>query len=146
MFLDEPHRTTRNYAALREKVGREIFVHGHKLQPYYLAAWTLYRLEYFFRSGRLEAKYKPARYHILLAVRILANPATPPRMNSHDMEDYCNALMTSFWDVNPLDDLLTRAASAVDQVAAGNFHRDNIRTEPFTQQIIAYCQDVAAAS
>jgi hypothetical protein len=140
MFLEEPHRTTRNYAALREKVGQEIFVEGHKLEPYYLSAWALYRLEALFRSGRLEAKYKPARFHILLAVRILANHAQPPRMNSHDMETYCSALTESLCDTTRADDLILRAARAIDDVAAGNFHRDNIRTEPFTKRVIAYCQ------
>jgi len=141
MFLDEPHRTTRNYAALASKVGKEIFVKGHRHEPYYTAAFALYKLEYIFRSQRLEPKYKPARFHILLAARILGNQDPLPRMNSHDMERYCKKIIDTLWETSKCDDLIVRAAKIVDQAAAGNFHRDNIRTEPFTEKVIAYCQD-----
>ena len=142
MFLNEPHRTTRNYAALAGKVGKEIFVKGHRKEPYYTAAFTLYKLEYFFRSQRLEAKYKPARFHILLAARLLGNPAPLPRMNSHEMESYCKQIIDTLWDSTKCDELIVQAAKIVDEAAAGNFHRDNIRTEPFTQKVVALCHSV----
>jgi hypothetical protein len=143
--LDEPHRTTRNYASLKGKVGKEIFCKGHRMEPYYTAAFTLYKLEYFFRSGRLEAKYKAARFHILLAARLLGNPSPLPWMNSHEMEKYCKQLMDTLWEASKADELMVQAANVVDQVAAGNFHRDNIRTEPFTQNVILYCKAVTGA-
>ena len=142
MFLSEPHRTTRNYAALKAKVGGDIFGKTHKMDPYYTAAFALYRLEYLFRTGRLEAQYKPARFHILLAARLLGNPDPLPRMNSRDMEKYCKVILDKLWDTTKSDELLIRAAEIVGDVAAGNFHRDNIRTEPFTQKVIAGCQNV----
>jgi len=137
MFLDEPHRTTRNYASLTAKLGKEIFGRGHRKEPYHVAAFTLYRLEYLFRSGRLEAKYKPARFHILMAARILANQDPLPPMNSHEMERYCKKIMDV---LSESDELIVAAATFVDQAAAGNFHRDNIRTEPFTQTVRSYCE------
>ncbi len=140
MFLRESHRTTRNYAALTNKVGVEIFVKGHRHEPYYTAAFTLYKLEYYFRSGKLESKYKPARFHILLAARILAMGDVLPRMNSYDMEKYCTEIMAILWDAAKVDDLIARAANIVDAAAAGDFHRDRIRTEPFTKRIVELCQ------
>jgi hypothetical protein len=140
MFLNEPHRTTRNYAGLTGKVGKEIFVKGHRMEPYYAAALTLYKLEYFFRSGRLEPKYKPARFHILLAARLLAAGSVMPNMKANDMEKYCKGIMETLWDNTKADDLILRAAIVVDKAAADNFHRDNIRTEPFTLKVIEYCQ------
>ncbi|MDP2673508.1 MAG: AIPR family protein [Dehalococcoidia bacterium] len=137
MFLAEPHRTTRNYAALKAKVGTEIFVQGHRMEPYYAAAYALYKLEFLFRTGRLEAKYKPARFHILLAARSLANPDRLPPANSHEMERYCKTIMAILWDPTKADELIITAAKVVDSVAAGNFHRDNIRTEPFTKKVVA---------
>jgi hypothetical protein len=85
VFLEEPHRTTRSYAALRNMLGKSIFGPDHKLEPYYLAALALYRLEYLFRNQALDAKYKPARYHILLAVRLLMTSAQPPATTSNAM-------------------------------------------------------------
>jgi hypothetical protein len=139
MFLDEPHRTTRNYASLAAKIGKDIFVEGHRMEPYYAAASALYKLEYLFRAKRLEPKYKPARFHILLAARILADPQRLPRMNSHEMERYCQPLIATLWDPTEADKLITKAATVVEDAAAGNWDRDNIRTEPFTQKVIKSC-------
>lgn len=144
MFLDEPHRTTRNYSALKSKVGKDIFGKGHRMEPYYTAAFALYKLEYLFRSGKLEAKYKPARFHILLAARILGNVDPLPWMNSHDMEKYCKKIMDILWEPYAADELLIKAATVVDSVAAGNFDRDNIRTEPFTKNVINQCKMIQA--
>lgn len=74
MILAEPHRTTKNYAALLDRVGKEIFGVDHRLEPYYVAALALYRLEYFFRNQSLDPKNKPARYHILYAARLRGYP------------------------------------------------------------------------
>jgi hypothetical protein len=139
MFLDEPHATTRNYRSLADKVGKEIFVEGHRLEPYYVAALTLYRLEYLFRNQKLAPEYKPARFHILLAVRLLITPTPLPKMNSHDMEKYCKIITDVLWNVSKADDIFVQAAEAVETVAGRNFHRDNIRTQPFTENIIEYC-------
>jgi len=139
VFLSEPHATTRSYSALADKVGTDIFVENHRLEPYYIAAFTLYKLEYLFRNLRLEPKYKPARFHILLAARLLANPGQLPRMNSHEMERYCKVISDLLWDEEQADRLIVRAARAVETVAEGNFDRDNIRTQPFTEKVIAHC-------
>jgi AIPR protein len=144
MFLDEAHRTTRNYSAIKAKVGTEIFGKGHKLDPYYTAAYALYRLEFLFRNGKLEAKYKPARFHILLAIRLLGSPQSIPKyMNSNEMEKYCKSLLTTLWDPMKGDDLITLAAKTVDDAMGGDFDRDSIRTEAATTKVIAECQKTA---
>jgi hypothetical protein len=146
MFLQEAHRTTRNYSGLKDKVGKEIFGKGHRMEPYYTSAFAYYKLEYLFRSGKLERKYKPARFHILLAVRLLGNSAPLPRfMNSREMEDYCKPILEALWDSTRSDELIGRAAEIVDAAAGSNFNRDNIRTEPTTKNVIAECQKVLAA-
>jgi hypothetical protein len=144
MFLDEAHRTTRNYSGLKGKVGKEIFGKGHRMEPYYVAAYALYRLEYLFRNNKLDAKYKPARFHILLALRILANPDKVPTFNSHEMEKYCKEIMELLWDSPKADESLIGAAAIVGTAAAGDFNRDNIRTEPFTKKVQALAEEAVA--
>ena len=141
MFLEEPHRTTRNYSALKAKVGTDIFNKTHKMEPYYTAAFALYRLEYLFRNGKLESKYKAARFHILLAVRLLGNPVLLPKfMNSREMEDYCKSLQAILWNPSKCDELILRAADIVKRSVRGNFNRDRIRTEATTKKVITLCQ------
>ena len=146
MFLNEPHRTTRNYKGLRAKIGTSIFGKGHRSEPYYCSAFSLYKLESLFRSKKLEAKFKPARFHILLAARMLANGIEPPNIQSNEMERYCKGLMGMLWDPKIADDLITRAADVIEIVAAGNFQRVNIRTEPFTKKVVDRCSAIARPS
>lgn len=88
--------------------------------------------------SHLPPKYKPARFHILLALRLLANPEPLPRfMNSRDVEDYCKPIQAALWDSNKCDDLIVRAAWAVNKAVKGKFNRDTIRTEPTTKNVIA---------
>lgn len=135
IFLEQPHRTTRNFAALRENVGKDILVPSHRLEPYYLSAFAAYRLEYYFRNGRLAAKYKPARYHILLAARMLVSPDRPPKASENKMEKFCAPILEQLWSQTKTNALLARAAEVVAKAASDNFDRDVIRTEPFTKRV-----------
>lgn len=146
MFLNEAHRTTRNYGAVKDKVGREIFGKDHRKEPYHYAAFAYYKLEFFFRTQRLESKFKPARFHILFAMRLLGNPDPLPPMNSHEMGRYCDRFINTLSNSSKADELITNAASVIDEVAAGNFERDNIRTEPFTKGVSKRCKEIIEGS
>jgi hypothetical protein len=142
MFLDLAHSTTRNYSALKARVGQEIFGKEHRKEPYYASAYAFYKLECLFKTGRLGAEYKPTRFHILLAARRIATKNAPvPRINSHDMERFSNQITDILWDEDQADDLLLNAAKLVDEVASGDFERDKVRTEPFTKKVIQKCEE-----
>lgn len=138
--LEEPHRTTRNFRALIDKVGTEIFAANHRLEPYYASAVGLYRLEYLFKRGIIDAKYKPARHHLLLAARLLAMGQRPPLPNSREMARWSEDLIDAFWDIERSETLYRSAVRIVDAAAAGDYHRDNIRTQPFTEEVIRRCR------
>jgi hypothetical protein len=140
MFLSEPHATTRSVTRLRERVGTDIFAPGHKLDPYYVSAFATYRLEFLFRNQRLDAVYKPARFHLLLAARLLAAPENLPPINSNAIEKYCAKLTAVLWDIDSSDALFTRASGVISVVAQGSFDRDTVRTQPFTQRVIEECR------
>jgi hypothetical protein len=136
MFGTEPHRTTRNYKTIKDKVGKQIFGEGHRLEPYYTAAFALYKIEFAFRNGRLDTKYKNARYHLLLAMRWLANADPIPRMNENKMKAYCEKILNILWDNDKADALITAAAEIIEKSADGDFSSNNIRTEPFTRRVL----------
>lgn len=138
-FLEEPHRTTRTYRALLQQLGKSIFGPQDRLEPYYFAASAQYRIEFLFRNGLLDAKYKPARYHILMAARLLSQPSPVPRPNSHEMAKYCAPLISTIWDTAKAEALMGKAAEIVDAAAGGDFHRDRIRTQPFTEEVKKRC-------
>jgi hypothetical protein len=135
MFLEEPHRTTRSYRRLLERVGTDIFGREHRLEPYYLAASALYRLEFLFRSGAIDARFKAARYQILMAARLLANVARPPRSNSHEVARYADAITEKMWDTDASEALFQEAVRLVEKLTAGSLDNDTVRTEAFTDSL-----------
>ena len=137
IFLEEPHRTTRNYNALLVQVGKDIFSKDDRLEPYYMSAYALYQLEYMFRNQILESKYKAARFQILMVARIILSKAALPRMNSHDMIRFCEQSLKTWWDYSQAEKLLVKATKIIDNVSDGNLHRDHIRTQPFTEALKA---------
>jgi hypothetical protein len=138
MFLRIPQRTTRNYKSLLKQMGTEIFGPEHRLEAYYVAAFAQYKLEYYFRTSAIPADLKPARFQILLAYKMLVQPAVLPRMNSHDMQHYCEVIMEDLWDDASVREHFQRAAGHVRAVANGNLYRDNIHTEQFTNALLAH--------
>jgi len=141
MFLDLPHRTTRNYKALLQKIGDDIFHSDHCLEPYYASAYANYRMDYFFRNQTLSSDLKPARYHLLLAFRLLTEPGTLPRINSHEMKRYCEAIMQILWNNEKCKKAFEDAGELIRKTANGNMHRDNIRTEAFTKSLLISSRD-----
>jgi hypothetical protein len=133
-FFEEPHRTTRSYRALLSQLGTKIFVQGDRLEPYYYSASALYRIEFLFRNGQLDAKFKPTRYHVLMAARLLVQPTEPPKTNSHAMAKFCEPLIEQIWGPTA-ELLLAEAGQIVDKAAGGNFDRDEVRTQPFTEKV-----------
>ena len=55
------------------------------------------------------------------------------------MEKYCQVIMDMLWDNQKADELIARAANFVSEVANDNFDRDNIRTLPFTEEVMRKC-------
>ena len=137
MFLDEPTRVTRNYKSIRDLVGEKIFIEGDKFEPYYVASYSAYKLEFLFRNQRIGNEYKAARYHILMALRYLINPAPlPVQMNSNEIKRRCDEMTDVLFDTDKVDALLDKAAGIVRKVVGEPFDRDNIRTEPMKDSLL----------
>lgn len=140
MFLEDPHRTTRDFNSLLDRIGKDIFMEGQKLEAYYVAAYTLSKIERMFKTEELDKKYKAARSQILLTFRRIANPARLPNLSSRDMEVYCKKVIDVLWsDPAPV---IRRAAEIVSEVTPEEWHKDAIRTASVTNSIKSY--DVVA--
>lgn len=145
MFLGLPHRTTRDYRALLRNVGTDIFNKDHRLEPYYTAAYAHYRLESMFRNQSVPPELKPARYHLLYAFRLQVAGLRVPSLASGKIVQFCDALTEALWDDDESRRLFDEAVEHVRAVAAGPLDRDNIRTETFTESLLARLRPVAPA-
>jgi hypothetical protein len=135
MFLNEPHRTTRNFSGMKAKVGKEIFVKDHRMELYYTAAYALYRSRFSIRTGRIKREFSPAIYHIILVLRILIAGYDRPAFKAKNASVYCNKIISGLYDPSSCDEYIIKAAQLVE-AAGGSLDRDEIRTEPFTERVV----------
>jgi len=138
MFLDEPRRAANYYSELKPMVGKTIFNANHKIDPYYSAAFAYYKLEFFFRNGQIPVSYKPARYHMLMAIRYLVGGTDMPAFTARQMEKYSRAINEVLWSDQKSLDAFKRAAIAIDEALDGTpLTRDSVKVQSFTDAVIA---------
>ena len=92
MFLGVPYQVSRYYGTIASRVGEQIFINNHSYSPYYTSAFSLYKLDNFFKNGLLDSKYKKAKYHILMLFRLLCNSEELPNFSSNKIERYCKKI------------------------------------------------------
>lgn len=136
MFLNEPHRTTKNYKSVKAKLGKDIFAKHQRLEPYYAAALAAYRVEGAFKGKRIPAILKPARFQILLAIRVLTAGYAMPTFTANKMEQYCENIITELNDLAKAETAIQNAVQVVDAATGGKYERDNLRSESFTDSVI----------
>ena len=71
----------------------------------------------------------------MMAARILSEGNEIDAMSSNKMEKYASRLIGTLQSQEDAERLLLEAAQVVEAAAAGDFNRDNIRTEPFTDKV-----------
>ncbi|MGW1465485.1 AIPR family protein [Streptomyces sp. NPDC002308] len=136
MFLDEPHRSISYYADLQTQVGSRIFNDAHKLDPYYASAYAHFKLEFLFRNGGVPVKYKPARYHLLMAFRYIAGGSKMQSLESNKIEKYCGEICAVLWDNARAADAFLQATEMVDQALNGvPLTLDIAKTRTFTDSL-----------
>lgn len=134
VFFEDPHRTSRGYKIMSDRVGKDMFLSTDRPEPYYVSGFALYKINEAFKSGKLDNSLKVARYQILLTLRLLIDATNIPRMNSNDMERRCQAMMDRLW--KEPDILLNQAADAFRAIVSGNMDRDYIHTQGVTNSIL----------
>jgi len=63
--LSQPQSTHRYYGELLESNRQRMFKSGSNLEPYYISALLLKRVELSFKRGAQKIEFKPFRYHIV---------------------------------------------------------------------------------
>ncbi len=134
MFLEEPHVAAKSYKTLRDRIGKDFFLETDKLDPYFVSALAAYRLEIQLRTKPLRV-YKSARYHLLMAMRLLLDAAPISKMNSNDMTKRCAPMIEALSDETKCNLLIKKAMSVIDKACAGNRSRDTVRTITITEAI-----------
>lgn len=145
MFLDDAHRAARYYSDLLGQVGTKIFIDTHKLEPYYVSAYAYYKLEFLFRNSQIPVYYKPARYHLLMAVRYLVGGSDMPSLTANKATVYANKIAEVLWSDQGALDAFKLAVEVIDSVLGGQpLTRDTVKTQTFTDAVKAAAKARAA--
>jgi AIPR protein len=136
MFLDDAHRAARYYSDLRAQVGTKIFNENHKLEPYYVSAYAYYKLEFLFRNNALPNYYKPARFHLQMALRHLIGGPDMPALTANQASSYSNKIAEVLWSDEKAADAFKEAVQVIDVALAGQpLTRDVVKTQGFTDLV-----------
>jgi hypothetical protein len=92
IFLEQPNQVGRYYKDLIPNIGKDIFNPDHEVNSYYTAAYMGYRLEFMFRTKRIEPEWKPFRFQIGMAARLLLEKALKLEKNKKRSQAYCAAI------------------------------------------------------
>jgi hypothetical protein len=145
-FADEAHLATgypmqllaRLAGARRaEEAGQRILLFGDADEPvvYYAAASAHYRLDLFFKTSRVEARFKPARWHLLTVARHLTVEGTPPAFTDKRFRKWVKPLIDAVWDDAEGPALFLEAARIIEKSGL-DLSRTALRNASATQDIL----------
>lgn len=136
MFLAAPHNTARDFGSVLKKVGTDIFHEKHKLEPYFFAALCLFWLDSLIKKGKINKSVRIARYHVLLAVRIIYEKDELPAPSANKISGYVNKMLPLFKDAATAENTLKAPVNLVLKLIKDKTS-DEVRTSNFTQQVTA---------
>jgi len=68
MYLELPHRAGRDYREVKKDFSETLFADDHNVQLYHAAAYCYYRIEFCFRTGRIDPEHKKYRMYMIWAI------------------------------------------------------------------------------
>ncbi|MEU5051485.1 AIPR family protein [Streptomyces sp. NPDC021096] len=140
MFLNEPSRAGRYYKELKETRHEDLFQGNQSTLAYYTSAAASYRIEWLFRNKRIDRSYTPAKYQLLMAIKIylIGSGNLPQGARLADRE--CKKILDTVWNPGAAEDLVQHLLPAVDAAAkledpSGMLTRDTVRTQRFAENL-----------
>lgn len=68
MFFFQPNRAARDHRGIRNEFSGRIFVEGHNVELYHIAAYALYKFDYLVRSAKVDRSRVIFRFYALYAL------------------------------------------------------------------------------
>lgn len=115
VFLELPNQVGRYYKDLTPLIGKEIFSPDHEVHSYYTAAYVAYRLEFMFRNRRMGAEWKPFRFQIVMAARLILERDLELDANKKRSQNYCNAIDAIMLDPDKAQGVFEQATTGIAQ-------------------------------
>ena len=118
VFLEQPNQVGRYYKDLTPLIGTEIFSPGHEVHSYYTAAFIAFRLEFLFRNRRMDTEWKPFRFQIIMAARLIIERDQKLDPGKKRSQAYCRAIDAEMLDPDKAQLVFERATQAITHAIA----------------------------
>lgn len=115
VFLELPNQVGRYYKDLTPLIGKEIFSPDHEVHSYYTAAYVAYRLEFMFRNRRMGTEWKPFRFQLVMATRLILERDLKLDPIKKRSQAYCNAIDAIMLDPDKAQVVFEQATAAIGQ-------------------------------
>lgn len=118
VFLEQPNQVGRYYKDLTPLIGKEIFSPDHEVHSYYTAAYIAYRLEFMFRNRKLGTEWKPLRFHLAMATRLILERELALDSKKKRSQAYCSAIDTIMADPDKAQAAFEKGTEAIKAAIA----------------------------
>lgn len=115
-YYDKPNMATRFFGALFTEFGDKLFKDNHKMIPYYVASYAIFKIDLLFQSNSIDKKYKKIKYHILTMFRHeIKNEKCPP-FGSKKAETYCSDILNVLKDQKEVLKIINTVINKIDSL------------------------------
>ena len=115
-FLEEPHlatgypqqlmsrivhpleENTKHDSLTKPRKQHPIFEDNYQPVVYYAAASAYYKLDLLFKTGKIDPRFKPARWHMLALARQLTLPDSIPSFIDKKFDRWVSPFLDDIWD------------------------------------------------
>ncbi len=138
MWLDVPHQVTR-FRPLTRQYESELFHVRQDPLAYYFAAVAYLQIGRLLGRG-VPPQYRPARFHLIYAMKLLALGSGAPPRDEKAFEQACMPVLDLLWDTDRLRTLLSQQLLPLVDLAAREAGTTlaelstAVRTEEFTKR------------
>lgn len=137
LLYDKPDLATRYFGTLFREFKDTLFKENHNLLPYYVSSYCIYCIDEAFRQRVVDKKYKKIKYHILSMLRHEIQQQSCPKLESHKVEKYCQAIIDAVNDPVRFRTLLTTITSKIDSLNADLANNEVSKSKEFARRCIS---------
>jgi AIPR protein len=113
VFSEQPNQVGRYYKDLTPLIGKEIFSPDHEVHSYYTAAYVAYRLEFMFRNRRMDTDWKPFRFQLAMAARLVLQRELDLDPRKKRGQAYCATIDAVMADPDRAQAVFEKGAKAI---------------------------------
>ena len=138
MFFDKPDLATRFFGTLFREFKDKLFADDHNMEPYYVSAFALYKLEQMILKGKIDRKYNKIKFYILMMLRYEVAPTSCPYFNSKAVIEYSENILSILNDESKLTIKIQSVISKLDSLALDLTDRELSKSKKLVNDCLAF--------